>query len=143
MSQPERTRICNACHAAIMTQLHAAVHTTMTNNVQNKSKSHTSISWDNMATKRDNYTKVRPIPPHNEHVSSSRNKNVDVTPSPPHRQHSRPPMRGSPGRSIVAPGGALFAPRTFVGTFCRGSRYGLIATPPPATGMTRGLATPV
>lgn len=41
--KPERTRICNACHAAIMTQLHAAVHTTMTNNVHKPSKSHTSI----------------------------------------------------------------------------------------------------
>ena len=47
---------------------------------------------------------VRPNPPHTGHVCSSKIKN-EVTPFPPHLQHSLPLMRGSPGRTTVAPGG--------------------------------------
>jgi hypothetical protein len=45
-----------------------------------------------------------PMPPQVSHVISSKSKN-GVVPRPPHRQHNRPPIRGSPGMTTVAPGG--------------------------------------
>jgi hypothetical protein len=45
-----------------------------------------------------------PIPPQVSHVNSSKIKN-GVVPRPPHRQHNRPPIRGSPGKTTVEPGG--------------------------------------
>jgi len=44
------------------------------------------------------------MPPQVSHVNSSKIKN-GVVPRPPHRQHNRPPIRGSPGMTTVAPGG--------------------------------------
>ena len=47
-----------------------------------------------------------PMPIQVSHVISSKIRN-GVTPRPPHRQHNRPPMRGSPGMTTVAPGGGI------------------------------------